>query len=69
MQPAFKKLMNGLEIDWCLFLTPKTRGARLILRKREEFMFVNPLIPKVNLTYIVKTNFRRFHFILLVNNE
>lgn len=45
MQPAFKKNLNGLEIDWCLFLTLKTRGARLILRKREEFIFVNPLIP------------------------
>ncbi len=45
MQPAFEKLLKGLEIDWCLFLTLKTRGARLILRKREEFIFVNPLIP------------------------
>lgn len=45
MQPAFKKPLNVLEIDWCLFLTLKTQGARLILRKREEFIFVNPLIP------------------------
>ncbi|PHD72779.1 hypothetical protein COF64_20050 [Bacillus sp. AFS043905] len=68
MQPAFKKLLNGLEIDWCLFLTLKTRGARLILRKREEFIFVNPLSLSEFNVYS-ENEFSRFHFILLVNNE
>ncbi|CAH0175479.1 hypothetical protein SRABI84_01288 [Peribacillus simplex] len=45
MQLTFKIFLNYPEIDWCLFLTLKTQGARLILRKREEFIFVNPLIP------------------------